>query len=300
MALNVQRRLLGASADGVEFPLTCGRDFCGVVEARGAGVSARLGRGARVWGALPPHVTQGAHAQYVRIKESWVSIRTSSVLCAIDHLLYDLFRYDRQVAPAPEALDDVACAGAPYAALSAMALLRAAALPPPPAVPRVLLLGLGGAGQAALQLLVARGAQVTVGAAPDLLGLAGALGAHVALDRHAEDYWARVERGGPYAAVLDCAGLGGDEAGARRWRFARYVTLTSPLLRETDARGLLAGAATVAVRLAAQYASLPPRAHVRWAFFSARAQDLETLRRLAERGQVSAARCGAVRGAAGC
>lgn len=103
--------------------------------------------------------------------------------------------------------------------------------------------------------------------------------------------------------MVDCAGVGGDEAGARRWRFARYVTLTSPLLRETDARGLAAGAATAAARLLAQSwraagAAGAPAAsaavvwppHVRWAYFAPRAADLEEVRRLAERGRVSARR----------
>lgn len=96
-----------------------------------------------------------------------------------------------------------------------------------------------------------------------------------------------------YDAILDCAGLGGREAGARRWRFARYVTLTTPLLRETDERGALAGGAAAAAELLRQScaAALPrrdawPPPHVRWAFFATSASDIELLRRLADRGQV--------------
>ncbi|KAH9630194.1 hypothetical protein HF086_010700 [Spodoptera exigua] len=209
----------------------------------------------------------------------------------------------RQTGPAPAALSDAEAAGALYAALTACAALRAAGLDAAAATraPRVLLLGLGGVGQAALQLLAARGAHVVVGAAPALAALGARLGAAAVLDRHAPDYERRLEDAGPYDAVLDCAGLGGDEAAARRWRFSRYVTLTSPLLRTMEARGVAAGAACAAATLLAQNAraaaapgslpspgSLPPQ--VRWAFFSPSAADIEHLRRLAERGQV----CGTI------
>lgn len=133
---------------------------------------------------------------------------------------------------APDALDDSAAGGAPYAALSACAALRAAGLPPRPAprptpraaaAPRVLLLGLGGVGHAALQLLVYSGArvrarastarrhvsgggpalsgggvlQVTVGCAGEMCARALAMGAAAALDRHAADYDRQLEEFGP-------------------------------------------------------------------------------------------------------
>ncbi|XP_047026838.1 reticulon-4-interacting protein 1, mitochondrial [Helicoverpa armigera] len=258
-ALNTLRALDGA--DGVEFPLVPGRDFVGTVER--AGPAARLRPGQRVWGVVPPHC-QGSHADFVVVKDEWAGV-------------------------APRALEDAAAGGALYAALTACAALRAAALGPRP---RVLLLGLGGVGQAALQLLVARGAHVTVGCSGELAGLAERLGAAVVLDRHAPEYDHQLEACSPYSAVLDCAGLGGEEAAARRWRFARYVTLSTPLLRQMDARGLAAGALCAGAALLAQSArvagagaagALPP--HVRWAFFSPSAADIELLRRLAERGQ---------------
>ncbi|XP_022830070.1 reticulon-4-interacting protein 1, mitochondrial-like, partial [Spodoptera litura] len=287
-ALNVLRALEGAG-EGVEFPLVPGRDFVGHVER--AGPDSRLRPGQRVWGVLPPH-RQGCHADFVVVKDEWAG-------------------------PAPAALSDAEAAGALYAALTACAALRAAGLGaagPGPAgrAPRVLLLGLGGVGQAALQLLVARGAHVLVGAAADVAPLATRLGAAGLLDRHAVDYERQLEEAGPYDAVLDCAGLGGEEATARRWRFSRYVTLTSPLLRSMEARGVAAGAACAVTTLLAQNAraatspapgplpgTLPPQ--VRWAFFSPSATDIEQLRRLAERGQVcvdGGVMCG-LRGASG-
>lgn len=47
-----------------------GRDFVGEVELAGPG--SRLQRGARVWGVVPPH-RPGSHAEYVLVRDSWVS-----------------------------------------------------------------------------------------------------------------------------------------------------------------------------------------------------------------------------------
>ncbi|XP_063827868.1 reticulon-4-interacting protein 1 homolog, mitochondrial [Ostrinia nubilalis] len=323
--LNALRSVEGAEgAEGVEFPLVCGRDFAGT--AVRCGPAARLRPGARVWGVLPPH-RPGAHADYVLVRDRWAGL-------------------------APSTLDDLQAGGALYAALSASAALRAGGLRAGARAARVLLLGLGGVGHAALQLLVAAGARVSVcragagsagrlqagaraaagagrrgprGAAAAgggrragwrlhilhlffsicndvpqvIVGCAGeqcdralALGAAAALDRHAPDYARLLEDSGPYEVILDCAGLGGAEAGARRWRFGRYVTLTTPLLRDTDARGLLAGTAVATATLLAQGAAAaraggagacPP--HVRWAYFAPNADDIEHLRKLAEQGK---------------
>ncbi|XP_052741911.1 reticulon-4-interacting protein 1 homolog, mitochondrial isoform X2 [Bicyclus anynana] len=260
--LNVLRAASGAD----EFPLVAGRDFSGEVVR--AGAAARLRPGAAVWGVVPPH-RAGAHAQYVLVDERWAG-------------------------PAPRALSALQAGGALYAALTACAALRAAGLRPgaPARGERVLLLGLGGVGQAALQLLARAGAEVVAGCSAELRPRAEALGAALVLDRAAADYARALEECGPYGAILDCAGLGGAEAGARRWRFGRYVTLSSPLLRHTDAGGMALGALRAGAELAAQCAAAgrdgcAPR--VRWAFFAPRESDIETLRRLAERGQFTVA-----------
>ncbi|XP_068618688.1 reticulon-4-interacting protein 1, mitochondrial-like isoform X2 [Battus philenor] len=189
--LNALRSLEGVD---VEFPLVVGRDFCGDVAQAGSACTFRTGR--RVWGVLPPH-WPGSHAQYVVVRDRWVG-------------------------EAPSALGDLEAGGALYAALSACAALRAAGLPPRAATvrrpaPRVLLLGLGGVGHAALQLLQYSGAQVVVGCASELCPRALALGAVAALDRHAEDYDRALEELGPAAGVT--GGAGTCRAAQVRWAF---------------------------------------------------------------------------------
>lgn len=116
----------------------------------------------------------------------------------------------------------------------------------------MLLVGLGGVGQAALQLLAAAGGRVTVLCAADCTGRALALGAAAAVDRRAGDAPERVAAGGRYAAALDAAGRGG--AGAGGLPAPRYATLTSPALAHTDRYGLPAGVVASAAELAKQNA----------------------------------------------
>lgn len=262
------------SGEGIEFPLIAGRDFVGEVER--AGVGAKLKRGERIWGVIPPH-RQGAHSEYVVVKNSWAG-------------------------KAPSTLSDISAGGALYTGLTAASAVRGAGYGQRRGG-RVLLLGLGGVGHAALQLLVYRQVQVVVGCAGELCERAMSLGASRALDRHAPDYDKLLEECGPYDAIIDCAGLGGWEAGARRWSFSRYVTLSSPLLRDTDARGLPLGLAAAACQLAGQTArALAARGeggaargpggavpHVRWAYFMPNADDIEMLRRLSESGEYTVA-----------
>lgn len=57
----------------IEFPLTLGRDFCGVVTRKGMGVRANIQIGDVVWGVVPLH-RNGCHAEYVAVDASCVSI----------------------------------------------------------------------------------------------------------------------------------------------------------------------------------------------------------------------------------
>lgn len=94
--------------------------------------------------------------------------------------------------------DSPAAGGALYAALTACSAVRAAGLAGGEGRGRrVLLLGLGGVGHAALQLLARRGFDVLVGCAGELAERARTAGAAYVLDRHAPDYGEQLAASGP-------------------------------------------------------------------------------------------------------
>jgi len=64
--MNLMRKAksLTDAYDKLELPLTMGRDFAGIVVAKGQGVGDRLKLGEKVWGVIPIE-QQGCHANYV-------------------------------------------------------------------------------------------------------------------------------------------------------------------------------------------------------------------------------------------
>lgn len=57
--------------NGIPFPITLGRDFCGVVVRKGMNVRDNIKIGDEVWGVIPPH-KPGSHAEYVCVNASHV------------------------------------------------------------------------------------------------------------------------------------------------------------------------------------------------------------------------------------
>ncbi|GBP15823.1 Reticulon-4-interacting protein 1, mitochondrial [Eumeta japonica] len=143
-------------------------------------------------------------------------------------------------------------------------------------------------------LMTLTGDEVIVGCSRDAAEGARALGAVAVLERDDPNYDHELVAAGPYEVILDCAGLGGGEAARRSWRYSRYVTFTSPLLRRTDALGVLAGTGgsfadwlaqtASAVRASAAPGACPPP-HVRWAYFTPSASGIEQLACMADGGQ---------------
>lgn len=67
------------------------------------------------------------------------------------------------------------------------------------------------------------------------------------------------------------------------WSFSKYITLTSPLLRNTNKYGLLGGMVKNAVDFVVpNIMSLPKGASVRWAFFVPSKYGLQEITRLTE------------------
>lgn len=71
--LNVMR----SEPSGIEFPLTLGREFSGVVIQKGMGVDSSIQMGDEVWGVVQPHKS-GSHAEYVAVPSFCVSFRKMS------------------------------------------------------------------------------------------------------------------------------------------------------------------------------------------------------------------------------
>lgn len=71
--LNFMRQAKACTFEEVlEFPLTLGRDFAGVVLQKGHGVT-EYSIGDEVWGVVPVH-DQGCHAEQVLIPKTCVSL----------------------------------------------------------------------------------------------------------------------------------------------------------------------------------------------------------------------------------
>lgn len=64
---------LGLTESDIEFPLTMGRDFSGVIVSKGHSVGERLKLGDEVWGVVPIE-QQGCHANYVIVNNTLVKI----------------------------------------------------------------------------------------------------------------------------------------------------------------------------------------------------------------------------------
>lgn len=57
-----------------EFPLILGREFCGVVKAKGKSVRPGIQIGDKVWGVVPPQ-RSGSIAEYVVVHQNTVRLR---------------------------------------------------------------------------------------------------------------------------------------------------------------------------------------------------------------------------------
>jgi NADPH2:quinone reductase len=183
-----------------EFPVTLGRDFAGVVEAVGSGVT-RYRAGDEVYGFLPianPTVHDGSWAELIAVPE------------------------DDFVAAKPRNVDMASAGAAPLAAITALAARDALA---PVRDETVLVIGAtGGVGTFFVQLAAEAGAHVIASAFAEDEGYLRDLGVREILDRNAE--WAAhgvdaildlvsyapqdafLKEGGRLASTLGAAGEG--------------------------------------------------------------------------------------------
>uniref|UniRef100_A0AAQ4QVV2 NAD(P)H oxidoreductase RTN4IP1, mitochondrial n=1 Tax=Gasterosteus aculeatus aculeatus TaxID=481459 RepID=A0AAQ4QVV2_GASAC len=218
--LNLRRDPMSVMAGASEFPLVLGRDVSGEVVDCGSDVT-HVVPGDEVWAAVPPW-KQGSLAEFVTLTEYEVSHK-------------------------PKLLSHTEAASIPYVANTALsALVNAGGLCRDSASnKRVLITGAsGGVGTFSIQLLKAWGAHVTVTCSQNAEGLVRGLGADEVVDYTAGDSLELLEMMEKFDVILDNVGGETEEWATgllKPWSGAKYVTLVSPLLLQTDSMGLLDG-----------------------------------------------------------
>ncbi|XP_043240954.1 reticulon-4-interacting protein 1 homolog, mitochondrial-like [Amphibalanus amphitrite] len=260
--MNLMRQLCGT----LEFPLTLGRDVSGEVVAVGGGVS-QFRPGDQVWAAVGPQ-RQGTHAEYVAAAAGSVSLK-------------------------PRSLSHVEAASIPYVAATAWSALVVTGELVSEGTRRdrrVLVCGAaGGVGSLAVQLLKAWGCQVTATCATDAVELVESLGADVVVDYTAPDADEHLKLMQGYDLILDCSGGHGERhiPLMKPWTYAKYVTLSPPLLKNIDADGLVAGGVRNLAELVQSNISshTQGRSH-RWAFFMPNGCALSQVRDLVDDGKI--------------
>ncbi|XP_012724520.2 reticulon-4-interacting protein 1 homolog, mitochondrial [Fundulus heteroclitus] len=265
--LNLRRDPLSVMNSFSEFPLILGRDLSGVVVDCGSGVT-HFAPGDEVWAAIPPW-KQGSLAEYVTLTEYEVSYK-------------------------PKSLSHIEAASIPYVANTALsALVNAGGLcRETSSNKRVLITGAsGGVGTFSIQLLKAWGAHVTVTCSQNAEGLVRGLGADEVVDYTAGDVAEQLERMERFDVILDNVGGDTEEWAMgllKPWSGAKYVTLVSPLLLNTDSMGLLDGTLHAGLTLHNKAFQNITSSGVfyRWAFYAPDGPTLDEVSRLADAGKI--------------
>ncbi|XP_032441672.1 reticulon-4-interacting protein 1 homolog, mitochondrial-like [Xiphophorus hellerii] len=265
--LNLRRDPLSLVNSFSEFPLILGRDLSGVVVDCGSGVT-HFAPGDEVWAAIPPW-KQGSLAEYVTLTEYEVSYK-------------------------PKSLSHIEAASIPYVANTALsALVNAGGLCRENSFnKRVLITGAsGGVGTFSIQLLKAWGAHVTVTCSQNAEGLVRGLGADEVVDYTAGDVAEKLDMMERFDVILDNVGEDTEEWAMRLlkpWSGAKYVTLVSPLLLNTDSMGLLDGSLHAGLTLHNKAFQNITSSGVfyRWAFYAPDGPTLDEVSRLVDAGKI--------------
>lgn len=266
--LAMKRDPLNINQTGSEFPLTLGRDVSGVIMECGLDV-AYFKEADEVWAAIPPW-KQGSLAEFV-------------VLSA------------NEIGRKPKSLSHAEAASVPYVAATAWsAIVDTGGLNKDNCTgKRILILGgSGGVGTFAIQLVKAWGGHVTVTCSQNAEQLVRGLGAD-----HVVDYTAGPVEG-PLGALekfdLILDNLGGDtERWAlsllKPWCGAKYVTLVTPFLQNTDLLGIADGMLQTGVTVASKALKhLTKGVHYRWGFFAPNGPVLDDISEMVDEGKIRA------------
>ncbi|KAK2843852.1 hypothetical protein Q7C36_012067 [Tachysurus vachellii] len=262
----MKRDPLNINKSSSEFPLVLGRDVSGVIMECGLDVGY-FKPGDEVWAAIPPW-KQGSLAEFV-------------VLSA------------NEVAHKPKSLGHTDAVSLPYvAATTWSALVNTGGLNKDNcSKKRILILGgSGGVGTFAIQLLKAWGAHVTVTCSQNAERLVRSLGADDVVDYSSGPVERKLCDVDKFDLVLDNVG-GETEKWAltllKPWSGAKYVTLVTPFLRNTDQLGLCDGMMQTAVTIATKAVKhLSNGVHYRWGFFSPSGSVLDDVSEIVDTGKI--------------
>ncbi|KAJ8398164.1 hypothetical protein AAFF_G00430080 [Aldrovandia affinis] len=264
--LAMRRDPLNINQSGSEFPLVLGRDVSGVIMECGLDV-AYFKPGDEVWAAIPPW-KQGSLAEFV-------------VLSA------------NEVAHKPKSLSHSEAAAIPYVAATAWsALVNTGGLNKDNcAKKRILIIGAsGGVGTFAIQMVKAWGAHVTVTCSQNAEGLVRGLGADHVVHYTARDVEVQLKSLEKFDLILD--NVGGDtEKWAldflKPWTGAKYITLVTPFLLNTDQLGVADGMLQTGVTIASKALKhLCKGVHYRWGFFAPSGPALDDVSEMVDAGQI--------------
>ncbi|XP_062326180.1 reticulon-4-interacting protein 1 homolog, mitochondrial [Osmerus eperlanus] len=266
--LAMKRDPLNLNQTGSEFPLILGRDVSGVIMECGLDV-AYFKEGDEVWAAIPPW-KQGSLAEFV-------------VLSA------------NEVGRKPKSLSHTEAAAVPYVAATAWsAIVNTGGLNKDNcAGKRILILGgSGGVGTFAIQLVKAWGAHVTVTCSMNAQRLVRGLGADHVVDYTAGPVEVPLRALEKFDLILD--NIGGDtERWAldllKPWCGAKYVTLVTPFLQNTDLLGIADGMLqTGATVLCKGLKHLTKGVHYRWGFFAPNGPVLDDISEMVDETKIRA------------
>ncbi|KAK2890081.1 reticulon-4-interacting protein 1 homolog, mitochondrial-like isoform X2 [Channa argus] len=253
--------------DNTEFPLILGRDVSGVVVDCGSEVT-HFAPGDEVWAAVPPW-KQGSFAEFVTLTENEVSHK-------------------------PKLLSHTEAASIPYVASTSLsALVNAGGLCRDSSSNKRVLItgGSGGVGTFSIQLLKAWGAHVTVTCSQNAEGLVRGLGADEVVDYTAGDPADHLEVMEKFDVILDNVGEDTEEWAMgllKPWSGAKYVTLVTPLLHNTDSMGLLDGTFHAGFNLQTKAIQniLSRGVFYRWGFYAPDGPGLDEIRDLVDAGKI--------------
>lgn len=125
----------------------------------------------------------------------------------------------------------------------------------------------GGVGGIAVQMLRAEGLEVVATCKNDAFPMIQAFGVDKIIDYQAQDSDRQLTEESPFDLIVDCAGKGAEYANTLPWKFQRYVTFSSPLLKNFDSKGIVNGSLQNIHDLLHMNSSYGGESKIRWGFF---------------------------------